>query len=86
MALRHLNILWRKMQIETYLCIVSQPCVFILFFCNPILFANCTGTFNKLCNVTEGCRGALSSTPPYLTGSRPRVSVGNKTYKLHLKD
>jgi hypothetical protein len=49
------------------------------FFWNPILFANCTGTFNKLCNVTEACRGELSSTPPYLTGPRPRVSVGNKT-------
>jgi hypothetical protein len=57
-----------------------------IFFLNPILFANCTGTFTKLCNVTEACRGALSSTPPYLTGPRPRVSVGNKTYKLHLKD
>jgi hypothetical protein len=55
-------------------------------FFNPILFANCTGTFSKLCNVTEACRGALSNTPPYLTGPRPRVSVGNKTYKIHLKD
>jgi hypothetical protein len=55
-------------------------------FLNSILFANYTGTFSKLCNVTEACRGALSSTPPYLTGSRPRVSVRNKTYKLHLKD
>jgi hypothetical protein len=50
-----------------------------LFFSNPILFAMCTVTFNKLCNVVEACRGALSSTPPYLTGSRPRVSVGNKS-------
>jgi hypothetical protein len=27
----------------------------------------------------------LSSTPPYRLGLRPRVSVGNKTYELHLK-
>jgi hypothetical protein len=59
---------------------------YIFLFWNPILFVNCTVTISKLCNVTEACRGALSSTPPYLTGSRPRVSVGNKTYKLHLKD
>jgi hypothetical protein len=31
-------------------------------------------------------RGVLSSTPPYPTGSRPSVSVGNKAYKLHLKN
>jgi hypothetical protein len=56
------------------------------FFFNPILFANCTGTFSKLFNFTEACRRALSSTPPYLTSSRPVASVGNKTYELHLKD
>jgi hypothetical protein len=50
------------------------------------LFENCAGTFSKLCNVTEACKGAPSSTPPYLTGPRPRVSVGNKTCKLHHKD
>jgi hypothetical protein len=29
----------------------------------------------------EAWRGVLSSTPPYKIGLRPRVSVGNKTYK-----
>jgi hypothetical protein len=50
------------------------------FICNLYRY------ISKWCNVVEACRRTLSSTPPYLTGSRPRVSVGNKTYKLHLKD
>jgi hypothetical protein len=49
------------------------------FFLNPISFANCTVTFSKWCVVVEACRGELSSTPPYRTGSKPRVSVGNKS-------
>jgi hypothetical protein len=28
----------------------------------------------------EACRGALSSTSPHLTGSKPCVSVGKMTY------
>jgi hypothetical protein len=56
------------------------------FFLNPILFEICTVTINRWCNVTEECSGLLSSTPPYLTGPRPRVSVGIKAYKPHLKD
>jgi hypothetical protein len=35
----------------------SNQNVNINFFFNPV-FANCTGTFSKLCNVTEACRGA----------------------------
>jgi hypothetical protein len=29
---------------------------------------------------SEACRGALSSTSPHLTGSKPCVSVGKMTY------
>jgi hypothetical protein len=37
-------------------------------------------------NLRKAWRGVLSSTPPYLTGSRPSMSVGNNPYKLHLKN
>jgi hypothetical protein len=52
------------------------------FFLNPILFANCTVTFSNWCNVVEACRGELCSTPPYRTGSRPLVSLGNNVTEL----
>jgi hypothetical protein len=59
-----------------------------LFFCNPILFAICTNTFIRLCKNmytyiqwhVEECSIAL------LIGSRPLVALGNKTYKLNLKN
>jgi hypothetical protein len=57
-------------------------------FFNPILFASCTCTFSKWCKSNKKkkktWRGALSSTPPNPTGSRPSMSAGNKAYKLYL--
>jgi hypothetical protein len=39
---------------------------FMFIFLNPILFANCTSTFSKLCKetYTVACRRVLSSIPP----------------------
>jgi hypothetical protein len=51
-----------------------------LFVCESHLYLQTVRVHSANGVIIEACRGALSSTPPHLTGAKPRVSVGKKTY------
>jgi hypothetical protein len=72
-----------------YNCIIDNFLVDVINFCFvliPFYLQTVHVHLANGVNLKKAWRGVLSSTPPNPTGSRPSISVGNKAYKLYLKN